>query len=392
MKLFLRTAVLATLAAAASLTAHAGTERTIPGRAVFVNANDPSGNKIVVLHRTPAGRLIRVATVPTGGKGSGVGEIHPPDPLGSQGALVLSDDGNWLFAANPGSNEISVFKVVDGFPLLTDVVSSGGVYPNSITARKDTLFVLNAGRAGNVTGFKLSETGQLRAIPDSTRVLATVTDQLNKQPNITNGPSQVKFSPDGNFLTITDKNSDHPPGDIQVFSVGEDGSLSASPVVTPSPDAAPFGIAFDKKGHMLVLDDVLGAVQSYDINDNGTLQDIATTFSKRCVGPACSEPCWIDFSKNFAFTSNTSSNDITSYRLNGDGSVTLLNASAGQIGDGSAPIDLSISGDGRWLHVLSGAQGFVRTFRINQVTGTLTFSDDVKLFAPLTGAAGIAAE
>src|SRR5262245_32534302 len=356
-KIFMRSA-LRTLAAAAMASvlttfAHAGTLQTVPGNAVFVNANSPEGNKVVVLHRTPSGELKKVATVPTGGKGSGRGERNPPDPLGAQDALVLSQDGRWLFAANPGSNQVTTFRVFDGFLVRTDIVSSGGAYPNSIALNGDDVYVLNAGGETSVVGFRLTEKGNLVRIPGSKRVLATASPQINKQPDIANAPSQLKFSPDGNFLVVTDKNLNVRPGIVQVFKVGLDGLLSAKPVITPSPDATPFGFTFDRNGHLIVTNAFTNSVQSYRINDDGSHATISLVPTNRCVGDACSEPCWIDLSRNFAFTSNTSSDDIASFTIGLDGKLTLLETVAGQTGTKSNPIDITVSGDGRWLHILS---------------------------------------
>jgi 6-phosphogluconolactonase len=387
MKTFLKTAVVAVLASVAGVAAQAGTLRTIPGDSVFVGTNSPSGNQVVVLRRTASGRLLKIGAVSTGGRGSGTGEANPSDPLGSQGSLLLSDDGQWLFAVNAASNQVSAFRVRNGIPFLTSVVDSGGAYPNSITARGDTVYVLNAGGEGRVVGFKLSPFGRLNRITGSTRVLAAPSDQVNKQPNIINAPSQVKFSPDGNFLVVTDKNVSQPPGTVQVFKVGTDGSLAASPVVNASPDWAPFGFTFDRNGHMLVTDAVLGGMSSYDIKDDGTLAPISSL-----VLSGRGEPCWIDISRNFAFVSNTATDDVSLFRVALNGEMTLVNASAGQIGAASTPIDVTVSGDERWLHALSGKNGVVRTFRIDPASGALTLTDEIKLFDPLLGPAGIAAE
>lgn len=47
-----------------------------------------------------------VGCAPTGGKGSGARGI---DPLQAADGLVVA--GDWLFAVNPGSDEVSMFKI-----------------------------------------------------------------------------------------------------------------------------------------------------------------------------------------------------------------------------------------------------------------------------------------
>ena len=390
MRKALRAAAIAVLVLSAGVPVEAGTVRTIPGRAVFVNANRPSGNEIVVLHRTPSGKLLRLASVPTGGRGSGVGERNPPDPLGAQGGLVLTDDGRWLLAVNAGSDQISAFRVVGGIPRRTDVVASGGDYPLSIAARGDRVFVLNGAGRPSIVGFRLSARGQLLRTPGSTRRLATVTPAIRRQPDIANGPSQLAFSPDGNFLVVTDKNLDARPGTIEVFRVLADGSLSAGSTITPSSDATPFGFTFDRKGHLIVTEAALGVLATYDIRADGSLELLSRVPTNRCDGFACSEPCWVDLSRSFAFTSNTSSNDIASFRIGLDGRATLVETVAATTARN--PLDLSVSGDGRWLHVLSGTDGVVEVFFVEPITGSLTRTDRIQLFEPLAGPAGLAAE
>src|SRR5262249_36756707 len=95
---------------------------------VYTLTNQPSGNSVLVFHRTTGGALSFAGSFPTGGTGIGTGV----DPLGSQGSVVLDKSGRFLFATNAGSNDVSVFAV-DGDSLdLIDRINSGGIMPVSI--------------------------------------------------------------------------------------------------------------------------------------------------------------------------------------------------------------------------------------------------------------------
>src|SRR5947207_1727209 len=59
-------------------------------------------NAVAVFDRHTDGSISPRSLVFTGGAGTG-------SDLGSQGALTLSDDGEWLLAVNAGSNEITAF-------------------------------------------------------------------------------------------------------------------------------------------------------------------------------------------------------------------------------------------------------------------------------------------
>jgi Lactonase, 7-bladed beta-propeller len=96
-----------------SLLAQGGGSPT--AKAVFVMTNSAEKNEVISFVRTEDGMLQEGRRFSTGGRGSG----GLADPLESQGALTLSQDGQWLFAANAGSGEISVFRVNGAILALT---------------------------------------------------------------------------------------------------------------------------------------------------------------------------------------------------------------------------------------------------------------------------------
>src|SRR5215472_4844928 len=65
--------------------------------AVYTMDNSSSGNNLVVFSRAADGELRPNGTIPTEGSGTGHG-------LGSEGAILLSRDGLWLFVCNAGSD------------------------------------------------------------------------------------------------------------------------------------------------------------------------------------------------------------------------------------------------------------------------------------------------
>src|SRR5918993_316648 len=94
-----------------------------PG-ALYTQTNDPSGNVVQKFDRNARGELTLAGTSGTGGAGlAALGVRH--------GAVELSDDGSTVYAVNGGSNTISAFRVTRDGIALEDVLSSGGVAPNS---------------------------------------------------------------------------------------------------------------------------------------------------------------------------------------------------------------------------------------------------------------------
>src|SRR4051794_17334982 len=82
--------------------AEVDSEKHPPNGAVYTMDNASSGNHVLTFQRRPDGSLSPSASYSTGGLGTGSG-------LGSQGAILLTGDGEWLFVCNAGSDEISVF-------------------------------------------------------------------------------------------------------------------------------------------------------------------------------------------------------------------------------------------------------------------------------------------
>ena len=79
-------------------------------------------------------------------------------------------------------------------------------------------------------------------------------------------------------------------------------------------------------------------------------------------------PCWIAITPNarYAYTTNAHGGVISGFRLMHDGSLNLLDASGmtASTGTGSGPLDMAISGNGRFLHTLLSGYGAVGSFRI----------------------------
>lgn len=354
--------------------------------AVYIMSNDSSGNQVLIFDRAGDGSLTYSSQVPTGGLGSGIGITVPPDPLGSQNSLLLSDDGQWLFAVNAGSNEISVFKVTPHGLTLTDRTSSGGYYPASLTYFHRLLYVLNVGGDGNISGFRLSSNGRLSAIAHSTRSLQAATPPNGVQPNILEAPGQVGFSPKGDFLVITDKGGVSGDGKLLVFAVDKQGRPGDHPVITHTANPVPFSFTFDRFGHLVVVDASAGTVTSYGIQKDGNL----TTLSTAVTGQAAS--CWIVNNNRVIFTDNTGSGTISAFSSSRNGVLILANSNGivAVTGSGTLPLDNAVSLNGQFIYSLNTGVGQIGMFRIN-ADGSLTSIGTIGGYAPVSGFQGIAA-
>ena len=356
--------------AATPALAHSDDNEGLRSGMVFTSSNEQSGNELLVYARSRNGTLTLHAHAATGGQGSGAG-------LGSQGAVTLSGDGRYVFVVNALSNSISTFELRSHELHLASTVSSGGLHPISVTENDGTVYVVNDGGSGNVTGFH-NLRGDLRPITGSVRGLSVAGGA---------GPAQVGLSDDGEALVVSEKATNR----LTSYRVKPDGSLGAA-IITASSGHTPFGFAFNRRNRLLVTEAVGGAagastVSSYRFNPADPARPVIASAS---VPDTQSAACWVAITPNgrYAFVANTGSSSVSSYRIAGNGQIELVNAVAGQTGAGSAPSDTAISTDGRQLFVRNG-----RTFTIS----SFSVDDDGSLSAASTvtglpaSAVGIAA-
>src|SRR6266487_839244 len=147
---------------------------------------------------------------------------------------------------------------------LEDVLPSGGQFPASVGVNDKLVYVLNSGGTGIVQGFRITGQG-LESIPGSARSLGLANTD---PPNFLTAPGQVGFAPDGSKLIVTTKAS---TSSIDVFQVGDDGLLSATPVVNPSATPVPFAFTFGPAGRLVAGEAGASSVTTYRIGQDGTL-------------------------------------------------------------------------------------------------------------------------
>jgi len=320
--------------------------------AVFVQSDNTAANTVVAYDRASDGSLRQAGVYPTGGLG-GVLTGSAVDHLASQGSLAYDQAHGLLYAVNAGSDTITVFAVHGDRLQRTQVVSSGGTFPVSITVHDNLVYVLNARDGGSVQGF-LRVGGSLLPVPAWHRALGL---DPTLTPEFTHTPGQVAFTPDGKQLVVTTKANGN---DIDVFAVDRRGGLSAAPVVNAEPNAVPFAVAFDHAGHLLVAEAGPSALASFAIGRDGTL----TTVQQVATGQAAT--CWLAADGTRFFTSNAGSASLSGYR---ERHSTL--SALGNTATDPGTVDASVSSDHGYLYVQTGAKGIVDAFRISP-DGSLT--------------------
>jgi hypothetical protein len=401
--------------------------------AVYAMTNVLGFNEILVYHRAANGNLSLMQRVATGGGGGGL-QLTGVDSLGSAGGLRLDPDHDMLFAVNSESaaenngagayntdcsqGTITSFRVMaDGSLVFADRVFSGGLYPDSLAAGANSVYVLNAGgpepaaavchltpgtaNTPNVTGFKVDPLGHMIPL-DSTQAIdpgpasassgvscttaaATGFSGLTgapaadfhcglNPPAFPRSPGQVLL-PSARQLVVTVKGTNS----IYVFPLV--GGIIGSPTVSQAAGPALptySGLAARSATQLLVVETfgtataipagAKGALSTFGIGSTGNLTPKSLDIADGGTGPlsVVVEP----HSKLFAYVANNLSASIASYSLAATGAVTLLNGAAASA---SGPNDLAVAKEGTasFLYALSAGTGTVNAFAIH-TDGSLT--------------------
>jgi 6-phosphogluconolactonase len=355
----------ATVALAALAPASGATAATRDGgdhgpKAVYALTNAPSGNAVVVYSRSGDGSLEPAGTVATGGNGTGAG-------LGSQDAVIVSDDGRLLFAVNAGSNSVSSFRIRESGLELVDTAPSGGSTPTSVTFHRGLLYVLNAGVPNNISGLTVSRDGELTPIPGSSRPLS----------GENTAPAQVGFSDDGDVVIVSERATNL----LVTYTVGSGGLLGA-PIVHASAGPTPFGFAVTKRDALFVSEaGAGGGASSYRIHEDGGLETVSSN-----VMTGQRAACWAVATKNgrFGYVTNAGTGNISGFAIAPTGESTLLDADGVTATTGGNPTDAALSNNSRFLYVRVSALSEIAIFRIAS-------DGSLEALEPLTGTpAGLA--
>jgi 6-phosphogluconolactonase len=317
------------------------------GGALYTMDNAAAGNHVLAWKRMENGALAAPTLTATEGAGTGAG-------LSSQGSVLLSHDGHWLFVCNTGSDEISVFAVSPQGLQLADKASSGGRWPVSLALHRNLLYALNAGGLvgdkDNVAAFLFVE-GKLLALPHSAQALS----------GDNTGPAQVSFTSDGETLVVTERTTSI----IDTFSLDNNG-LAEDHKMFQSAGQTPFGFAVGRRDRIFVSE-AGGATSPSSASSYSVSEDAGLELISGAVPTEQNAACWLVSSHDgrFVYTGNAGSGSISGFRVGEDGSLHLLNADGrtAVIGAGSHPIDMALSRDGRFFYSLANGNGTLNAFR-----------------------------
>ena len=294
------------------------------------------------------------------------------DHTASQGALAYDEEHGLLIAVNPGSNTVSVFRVHGDRLTLSQVLSSGGDFPVSVTVHGNHAYVLNALGGGSLYGYRI-DGEHLAPVFGSDRALNLGTTAASA---FTATPGQVAFTPDGTRLLVTTKGATNA---VDVFSVQGDGRLSGTPTVNSLPGTVPFAAVFDQAGNVVLAEAGPSAIATFALSSGNELTqlDVADTGQKAT--------CWVVRAGGYFYTSNAGSGSLSGYSDSRAGGLTAL----GNTTTDAGTVDATSAAGGRFVYVQTGKAGIVDEFAV-AAGGALTPVGSVTV-PGAAGAEGIAA-
>lgn len=379
---------------------------------VYIQTNGIA-NEIIHYGRQENGKLVEMARISTGGKGSGTfkpitGEASAPNAFEGVGSIILTPDRQYLFTTNGGDNSVSSFKIgADGGLKLINVEATGQpVRGRSGTAKSlayspttQTLYVCHSFGPDHIRMFSVKNGKLKRKGGDHTVNTAAKTDRI---------PTQIVLTPDGKFL-MTDILFDKRPGmkpdgspdlaianmpdkdGLVIFPVKSNGDLD-KPTFNDAGGAAPFVISFMNGSRDTFINGFAGSggLLMGRIDADGNVTNSPVVAINQAKGMP-SELCWIAitpdnkqvFAAVFGYSYVSSykiedgalqiSKDPAAPAVPGDGTFKAINM---QISSGAS--DNWISPDGKFYYQLyPNASKFI-VYKLNK-NGSLDEIDTQKI-------------
>ncbi|MEP6928237.1 MAG: beta-propeller fold lactonase family protein [Ginsengibacter sp.] len=342
------------------------TDRNREGHFLYTESNEADNNRILIYKIRPNGSLHLEGTTTSGGAGTG-------KTIGSQGALVLDKEHEWLYAVNAGSNSVSSFKVHDdGSLTLAHTESSMGTTPNSVSVYGNLLYVLN-NESDNIHGLKIGAGGTLSPIEGSTQPLSG---------SGVDAP-QISFTPNGDWVVVTEKATNN----IDLYKVKNNGSVWPA-VVTASTGQTPFGLEFAREEDFMIVSNAAGgaagagSATSYIIGGNGIPNPV-----NGAVADHAAAPCWVAVTKygRFAFVTNTAGNTISSYYVAPWGGLYLVQQLV--VTTDEQPLDIVVAKNNFYVYELNGKAATIGEYRRKFLGGLEAIGSATGLPAPSAGLA-----
>jgi 6-phosphogluconolactonase len=279
-------------------------------------------------------------------------------------SVVIHPSNKFLYAANSGEGDISLFTIAVG-GALTEVTPRTTV-GNGITT---PLFLAmdSAGSFLYVGSTGISNAAvSVFSIDAGSGALSPVSGSPFQ---IGIPPTNMALSPNGSSLYVLGAGA--PQGFIEVWSITS-GALSQL-VQIIQPGANPSGIAIDPSGSFLyVANTTDNSISEYSMGSTGVLTELQQSSplgqSSQYSGPVS---LLVDNSGKFLYVANSGTSNLSAYAIGSDGSLTILSTSP--FATSSQPNFIATDVSGKHLYVGNQASSaIIQAYNLDTGTGALT--------------------
>jgi 6-phosphogluconolactonase len=324
----------------------------------YVYAAVPNSNQIAVYREDPnSGVLTVLAGSPFEG-GSGVQ------------AVLLHPSQKYLYAANSGEGDISLYTITNGVPTESSSRTAAGTTPQLLTmdSAGSFLYVGNVG-SSNVSIFSIGTTGTLTQVSGSP--FSTGLPPLN-----------LALAPSGNALYVTIAGS---PGTLEVIGLQSGVPISPNPILQVTPTGTnPNGLAVvsNSSGTFLYTANTTdNSISEFAIQSDGTVQGISgSPIFQSYLSPLA---ILVDPSGQFLYAANKLSNNVTGYSIGSNGGLTVLSDSP--YTTNSQPAVIGSDPSGRYVFVGNQAStSTIQSYSLNTSSGTLTIVNSYPVVSAAT--------
>lgn len=274
-------------------------------------------------------------------------------------SLAMHPSGKYLYAANSGVNNISLYTI-SSTGALTEVT------PRTNAGTSPTLLVIDKGGnflyAANAGSFDIS----VYSINSGTGALMPVTQTSGATAPIGLSALNMTLAPSGSNLYVTGQGQF---GYVEEFPVTN--GVLGTPVAT-SPFLTgrnPNGLVIDASGAFLYTANTAdNTISGFAINSDGSLTQISgSPLGESFVSPT---GLLIDKSGKYFYVANQGSSNVSAYSLGSNGGLSLLSSSP--FATGAQPTVLVSDSSGNFLFVGNQATPVIQSFTLDPSSGTLT--------------------
>ncbi len=287
--------------------------------------------------------------------------------------IAVAPNGKTIFAVNennPGTVSSFAFNKDSGTLKFINTVETKGAHPCYVTIdRKGRHIIVGNYSGGNLSVFDVKEDGSLSA---AKQTIQHSGNSVNRQRQEKAHVHATVFSPDYSYLFVPDLGMDK----LKIYNYeAKTGTLSAAetPEEDVNPGAGPRHAEFHPNGKFLFLmEELSGAVTSYKYEDGKLklVQNIsAHPFDYK--GNKGSADIHVSKDGRFLYCSNRGdANTISIFSINEE--TGILTPSGYQPTLGVHPRNFTIDPSGNYLLVANRDSDEVAVFKINTSTGMLT--------------------